>query len=354
MRIERSEFWKSAMREPSFADALRVLLLQAADEGRGAVLFGDSLERASREIEAFMVGETFPSVYLECPLVGDPFLDVTMLYSDIKPGTFVAHPAADGTRAMFDWFAGVCTEHPSICCGFELDTQKPELPAAAVHFQPREETALVRPFCETLGEPERADLYLNQAARMPEGWSLSFFGMFRGRPGSPLRVCGYMNASETATCADDPRHLAHMFDQVGFSAYDTAMLEAASAFLAAASGLVDFQFDVFPDGSLGDVFAIDVQFEIEQPGAVRSSFESGRAGRIMRLFEERGIVDGRWRLVPQAAFARSLPVEREDGSCGKYGFTLMPQWAKARWRAGELQPAKLYFLASAGFVDKDG
>ena len=338
------------MREPSYEDSLRVLLLQAADEGRGEVLFGDSLNRVGNEAAPFMVGEDFPSVYLECPLVGDPFIDITLLYAKLAPGTHVEHPAAEGSNAMLEWFAETCAGQPEVCCGFELDVKEPELPAAAVHFQPRKNTELVRPFCETIGEPERAELYLNLAARMPEGWPLSFFGLFRGRPGSPLRVCGYLNSDEQKICADNPQHLADVFDEIGFTAYDNAMVQEISAFFAIAPGVTDFQLDVYPDGSLSNTFAIDIQFEIEQPEAVQESFENGAASRIMHLFEKKGITDDRWKLVPEATFARALPMKRDDGSLGKFGFTLMPQWTKVRWRDGVLQPAKMYYLANATFL----
>ena len=342
------------MREPSFSDALQVLLLQAADEGRGDVLFGESFSRLANEVGPFMIGEEFPSVYLECPLIGDPFIDVTVLYSRLKPDTHVEHPAASGTEAMLDWFAGVCADHTDVCCGYELDVKEPKLPAAAIHFQPRAKTQLVRPFCEVVGEAARADLYLDLAERMPEGWPLSFFGMFRGRPGSPLRVCGYMGEDESGACATDPRRLAQVFDEVGFSAYDDAMLAEVGAFLAAVPGAVDFQFDVYPDGSLGDTFAIDAQFKIEQPDEVLKNFQDGRAARIMRLFEKAGAADDRLKLIPEVAFARALPAEQEDGSVGRYAFTIMPQWAKARWRGCELQPGKMYFYANAGFLKKEG
>lgn len=338
------------MKEPSFYSAFQVLLLQLADEGRAEALLGDCISRVRSVSEPFFVGREFPSVYLEFPLMGDPYLDVTMLYSTIAPGTSVDAEAAEGTKPIFDWFAGVCDEDSNICFGFELDTSKPQLPRAAVHFQPRANTELVEPFFEAAGEPERAKLYLDLAKRMPRGWPLSFFGMFRGRPGSPLRVCGYLGDEEKRACAGDPAHLASALDAIGFTAYDGAMLDGISQALAVAPGTVDFQFDVYPDGSLGEVFALDIQFEIEQPAVVRESFESGAASRVVELLEKWGVADGRWRLAVDAAFARSLPAEREDGTLGKFGFTLFPQWTKIRWRAGVLQPAKLYYLAKAGFT----
>jgi hypothetical protein len=341
---------EQTMRALTHAYAFQVLLLQAADEGRGDILFGESLGRARTAAQPFMVGKEFPDVYLEFPLVGDPFLDVTILLAEIEPGTHVASEAADGTDAMLDWYAKVKLDHRNISCGYELDTKEADLAPAAVHFQPRNEVNLVRPFFQALGEPERADLYLGLAERMPEGWPLSFLGLFRGRPGSPLRACGYLSREERDACSLDPARIRSAFDTIGFAAHTDTMLEQASTLLAAAPGATDFQLDVYPDGTLGDTYAIDVQFGIQHPQAVMSSFADGECARVMRLLEDWGIADDRWPLGAQAAFARSIPVERDDGTLGRYAFTLMPQWVKVRWRKGALQPSKLYMLGHAGLL----
>ena len=338
------------MKVPSYPDSFEVLCLQAADDGRGDVLFGESLARARKVARPFMIGEEFPSVYLEFPLIGKPFLDVTLLYGKLKPGMRVESEAAEGTGEMIDWFAGACSDIGGICCGFELDVKDPALPRAAVHFQPRGRLELVEPFCAAIGEPERAKLYLDMAARMPDEWQLSFFGLFRGRPGSPLRVCGYLGEVKQA-CVEDPAYLAGVFDQVGFKAYNDVMLAQVREIMATASGAIDFQFDVYDDGHLGDTFALDIQFGIEQPAAVFASFTDGPAARAMGKLEELGAADGRWKLGGDAAFARSMNVELEDGSTGRYAFTLMPQWVKARWTAGALQPSKLYHFANACLLE---
>lgn len=338
------------MRAPTYPDAYEVLCLQAADEGRGAVLFGECLSRARTAGRPFMVGEKFPSVYLEFPLIGEPFLDVTALYSKFGPHTRVASEAAEGTGPLFDWFRDECAGIEEVSFGFELDVKAPTLPRAAIHFQPRHHTNLVRPFFEVVGEPQRAELYLDLYDRMPEGWPLAFFGLFRGRPGSPLRVCGYISDNEVRACAADPAHLAAIFDQIGFASYDEAMLAQVAMLMDAAPGSVDFQLDVYDDGHVGDTFAIDIKFGIEQPQTVRASFEDGSASRVLGLLESWGAADKRWKLAGDAAFARSLPVELEDGSLGRFGFTLMPQWVKARWIAGVLQPSKLYHYANAAVL----
>lgn len=298
-----------------------------------------------------MVGEEFPSVYLEFPLIGEPFLDVTVLYGALDPGTSIESEAAAGTQGVLDWFSGASDTNDDISFGFELDTKESELPAAAIHFQPRRQKELVRPFCEAIGEPERADLYLGLSERLPKRWPLSFFGMFRGRPNSPLRVCGYLDKREVGICGRNPGRLSKVFDSIGFEAYDRTMLAQASELLATSRVGTDFQFDIHADGRLGDTFALDIQFGIEQPHAVQASFETGIAGTIMRRLEQWGAADERWRLAPEAAFARSIPMERDDGTIGRYAFTLMPQWVKARWKSGVLQQAKLYYIAKAGFTD---
>lgn len=333
------------MRPLAHAEAYQVLLLQASDGGRGPVLFGESLPRAREVLLPFMVGRKFPSVYLEHPLKGDPFLDVTVLYSNLAPGTRVDSPMVGSSQAMLDWFAGLEGVPAGVCCGFEVDAKDPALPPAAVHFQPHQHTELVPGFFEAVGESARAQLYLDQAEHMPPGWPLSFFGLFRGRPGSPLRVCGYFHPDEIKVCAHDPRHLARRFDAMGFSAYDEAMLKEVCGLLTVAPPKADFQLDIYPDGSVGSTFAIDLQFGIKQPEQVRASFADGPGARVMGLLERWGIADDRWQLGAQAAFARALPVELDDGTQGRYALTLMPQWVKVRWMNGALQPSKLYLLA---------
>lgn len=340
----------SPMRTPSHADAFEVLLLQAADNGRGPVLFGGGKDLAAKAARPFMVGKRFPNAYLEFPLTGEPFLDVTVLYSTIEHGLRIESDNARRTKEMLDWFSGVADEYEEISCGFELDTCDPTR-SAAIHFQPRAHKELVKPFCEAVGEPQVAQRYLELAARMPEGWPLSFFGMFRGRPGAPLRVCGYLDNEEKGRCARDCACLSSVFDQIGFSAYDDAMLSQVSKLMATAPGGVDFQFDVYPDSNIGSTFAIDVQFEIKQVKDVMSSFESGAASGVMSQLEAWGIADERWHLCAEATFARSINVVLDDGTLGRYFLTLMPQWVKVRWIDGHLVPSKMYYLANAGIME---
>lgn len=341
---------RAVMRIPSYADAFEALCLQAADEGRGAVLFGKSFERARKAARPFMVGEEFPSVYLEFPLTGEPFLDVVVILRKLSANTRIDSPAAEGTDALLEWASAECGVHGGVYCGFELDTKEAFLPAAAVHFQHFAHTELVAPFFEAIGEPERVQPYLDLAGRMPEGWPLVYLGLFRGRPDAPLRACGYLDSREQAACAKDPARIAAVFDAVGFTAYDNAMLARASELLEVAPGGADFQFDVLGDGRIGPTFALELQLDISLPDKVRASFANGSAARVLGLLEDGGAADGRWRLAGDAAFARAVDVELDGGKAGLFAFKLMPQWVKAGWTDRMLQPSKLYHLAKAGLM----
>ena len=129
------------------------------------------------------------------------------------------------------------------------------------------------------------------------------------------------------------------------------MLAQVAELLDAAPHTVDFQFDVFPDGTLGPTFAVDLQFGVERPELVMRSFSEGDAARVMGLLERYGVADDRWRQAVRSAFARWIPVELDDGSPARFSLTLMPQWVKARWTDGELQPSKLYHYANAKVLD---
>ena len=81
--------------------ALQMLLLHAASAGRGALLFGESLERIRKALPDFVNPvdlQHFPDLYLEFPLLGEPFLDVTVLYSETPESMRIASPLAAGTE----------------------------------------------------------------------------------------------------------------------------------------------------------------------------------------------------------------------------------------------------------------
>ena len=339
------------MKIPSNSLCCRTLFLQAADEGRGPVLFGENWERSREAVIPFVEGVPFPDVYLEFPLAGEPFLDTTVLLKKIPAGTRFSSPAAAGTEAILDWYAKARAENDGISFGYELDGDNPG--PGAIHFQSYSQYRLAGEFCEAAGEPEVGRLYQDLAGRMPEGWPLAFLGMFRGRPGSPLRVCGYVDGDEKKRCAEDPSRMEAVFRQLGFTAYDAPMIRQLTAVLAAAPEAVDFQLDVYPDGRLGDTFSVDAGFRTMRQQDALDSFDSGAYAKIMGMLEEWGAADSRWKLAAGMCFSRGIPVVDEEGADRLLALVISPNWTKARWRGGALQPSKLYCLVHAELLDPE-
>ncbi len=333
---------------PAHTQAFELLLLQAEGNGRDTALFGGTADRVRDAVPPFLIGGKFPEIYLEFPLAGEPFLDVTLLYGDLEEDARVNSPLASGCEGILAFYARERAKEPAITFGFEIDCGEQAPSAAGIHFQPRRLTQYVAPFCEVAGSPEKAELYLAQDERMPQGWPLSYFGMFRGRIGSPLRVCGYLEEGEKRACAADPIRLGRALDQAGFSAFDADVLAQAARVLELAPTYAEFQFDALADGSLGDMFAIGVHFDSLPSAEVRRSFAEGAGAAIMAQLREWGIADDRVGHVGEMTFTRGMHIHSDDGSSAPFGFSLIPAWLKVRWRNGILEPAKLYMNASAG------
>ena len=341
---------------PTYAETLEMLCIQAGGNGRAEELFGNCLENVMRRVPPFLVGASLPEMYLEFPLTGNPFCDLTLLLGELSPGCRIDSPLAGGTGPLLDFHSevharGLCAKDgDGVSFGFEIDCSSPGPVAAGAYFQPRKRHELVRPFCEAAGNAAAADLYLAQNARMDPGWELSYLGMFPGREGSPLRVGGYVDAAERKRCADDPSRIGHILHQASFSALDGEALVQAAQVMRLAPGKVDFQFDVLPDGSLGPALAIEVFFDCGSSAGARESFTEGAGAQVVRQCREWGAADERAERMVDMAFMRAVPMKTDDGGQALFYFKIMPCWLKLRWTSGTLQPAKMYFFMMAGLI----
>lgn len=195
-------------------------------------------------------------------------------------------------------------------------------------------------------ESVRLPGYMDALGCMPEGWPPAYVGIFLGRPGTPLRIGGYLGKHEHARCAGDPACLAARFDAIGFCAYDAPMLERCAKFMALAPS-VDFQFDIMADGTLGDTFGLSLSFNEARPHQARECMEGGYGARICSLMQDWGLADDRWRLLADAAFARHVGFEREDGTEGRFALCVLFNYAKVKFTACEARPAKFYLVLQA-------
>ena len=339
---------------PTYAETLEMLCIQAGGNDRAEELFGGCLQNVMRRVPPFLIGSSFPEMYLEFPLAGDPFCDLTLLLGELSTECRIDSPIAADTDSLLGFYSkvqanGVCTKGGGgVSFGFEIDCSNPDPVAAGAYFQPRKRHELVRPFCEAAGNAAAADLYLAQNARMSPGWELSYLGMFQGREGSPLRVGGYVDAIEKDRCADDPTRISRILQNAGFPAIHGEAFAQAARVMHLAPSKIDFQIDVLPDGRLGDAFAIEVFFDCGSSASARESFTEGAGAQVVSQCREWGIADERAERMVDMAFMRALPVEIVEGVRAFFYFKTMPCWLKLRWVNGILQPAKMYYFMLAG------
>jgi hypothetical protein len=170
---------------PSQMTAFDALYAIAAGDGRGEALFGDSFGIARDVYERTLIGDGYPTAYIEFPLLGSPGFDLLTVHSAVRPGSRFAPGAGFGYQAMIDWFSGICDKGVSASCGIELDTSVGETERAGVYLQYRKHTDLIAPFLASIGEEARAKSYLAVAdPTVPEyaepcrngGWQTSAGG----------------------------------------------------------------------------------------------------------------------------------------------------------------------------------
>lgn len=341
------------MRRPSQMETFDALYCIAAGGGRGEALFGDSITLARPAYERTLIGNGYPTAYLEFPLLGDPGFDLLSVYGSVAAGARFAPGAGFGRQDLFDWFGSLQIDDGTVSCGLELDTSAGETDRVGVYLQQRQHTELVEPFLASIKEAGRARSYLDVLERMPKGWPPAYVGLFPGRPGTPLRIGGYMSKPDLRRCIADPAHLGKRFRRIGFAAFDEAMLRRCAASMRCVPS-VDFQFDIMADGSLGDTFGLSLSFNQTTPRQAKACMEDGQGARLMEMFESWGLADDRWRLIADAAFARHVDVRRDDGSEGRMALCVLFNYAKIKFIDGVAQPAKFYFKLRAAELPCDG
>ena len=299
-----------------------------------AVLFGDGLEKIRPLIRPFLTGDDFPEIYLEFPLKGEPFLDATVLYNDIVNVKNIDSPLAGECETLLKRFSRFRENHKDICFGFEIDSASSGS-LAAVHFQPYGHMDLVEPFLESIGEGSYSDLYKEFVRHSGPIWPPSFFGIFRGRPLYPLRVCGYVDKNEYELICSSDTHLRDVFDHLCFKAYDDKMINQIKEVFNIAPLGVDYQMDIYPDKSIGATFSLDI--------ALPDKYDD----RVAKLFKKFGIADDRCDLLEEIVSDVALPDSVENENIGLRRIKIKPAWLKIRWKDKVLQNAKCYTMLRA-------
>ena len=177
------------MKQPTQTQAFDLLYSLAAQDGREEKLFGSSIETAQPAFEKMRIGNGYPTVYLEFPLLGRPCFDMLAVYGteNVGPDDRFAPGAGFGYGDMFRWFSSL-PEKSGCSCGIELDTGSGETERAGAYLQYRSSLEYAEPFLDSVGESARAHGFRDAVHRLPDGWPAAYVGLFPGREGSSISL----------------------------------------------------------------------------------------------------------------------------------------------------------------------
>ena len=318
-----------------------ILYALAALNGRGEELFGSCLSGAREAFARSLAYSTFPEVWFEVPLTGEPCFD-------LHAGFF--HEAADPEKAYqpeetggfpeaFSWFARQKNGARQMILSWDLRQGGVSVPAIMLLVDDTDPKT-VDGFLRSVGREDAAERYRAFTGRLPEGWFPCYSGVFPGRPGSGLRVECIPDKWLQSAYAKDPELLRKHLAQAGIRNFgDTLILYCRQ--LADTPFQIEFQFDVEADGTTGPVLGVSLRFS-NPPGEENwHCFDpNGEAGKLMNRITEWGLADSRWKQLADTAFAQRVSFKGE--SCLLFCY---PAFVKLRWRDGVTVDAKAYLRA---------
>lgn len=316
----------------------------AAKDGREKILFGSSAAAGHKAFERSITGEVFPEMWIELPLLGDPWFDVHVPaeYYDVS-GKQVSYPGQGGVYAQaLSWFAnqpnGTVRQ---LFLSYDSSTGDLDHPAVQLLVN-GPDVSVPLAFLEATGRADLCDAYRTFASRMPVQWYACYVGVFPGRAGFDgarwLRVECLLNEGLQKTYADDAEALRRDLERVGFSCVNDELVDRIQTF-ARTSFDLEFQFDVSEEGLALPTLGASLRFNADAWSDGSSMME---LVRLMTQVQEWGLADDRWHELAQVPYAKRVSFKGETIKIYCY-----PAFVKLRWRDGKPLDAKAYLLIGA-------
>ena len=318
----------------------------AVGEGCEQVLFGDCSALAREAFLRSSASGGFPMLWFEVPLTGKPRFDLHVALSreSLRTGARYRPCTGNGYDELFHWFAEDEVGGNGLAFAFDVSEGRIDDPAVHVNVNNAPLADMARFFDLAAGNGAY-ERYANFENRLPQGWKVWYAGFHPGRPGSPVRVDCFVDATCEASYAADVELLEHDLRTCGFTCTGPALYDLATPILKCPFDL-ELQFDVMHDGALGPTLGISASFPRLAVASMRELFgDGGEVAGLMGAIEGMGLADGRWRHVPDALFATL--VEMGDIDLALY---CTPTFVKLRMRDGEPLDAKVYLQAGASVL----
>ena len=314
----------------------------------GDVFVGDMFPQATETFKKSLIGNFFPSFWMEVPLHGDAGFDLHVYYDrgQVAPDDRFDPGCGFGMQSLFDWFFGV--ETSGIGVGFAYDLRDGGAAVGAyVNFN-HNPLDNARGFFTSLGVDGSYERAWAMLDRLPRSWTPWYLGIFPDRLGSDVRVGSFISTKRQAEYASNSRVLADDFAQAGFTAFDDTMLERISD-LAKMPFQLEMQLDA-TEGGAGDILGADLTITRTLNDNEFTSFAEGTPfWKACELLEAWGIADSRWRLIPDAIVSSVLPME-DEGENTLLLLRCFPAFIKAKWVDARPQPSKVYFECASRLI----
>ncbi|SEH33077.1 hypothetical protein [Selenomonas sp. KH1T6] len=319
-------------------------------EGRQAELFGIAPERLSEAVKKALLRCSYiPTFYLEIPLQGEPYCDVTTLYDgSLLPGVSFGPGRGYGLQKTFDWW----TEKPraeGCSCGIEVDVSRGDTEQAAAMLGYRQNAEYVEPFLHTLGAEERLADCLSFHEKMPKVWRTYYLGLFAHRPEAPLRLAVALTEEARETIHAEPERLAEQLWQVGFTAFHGEMLKQCAAYILPEI-YTELQFDLYPGGRMGDTLGIISFLQGLDILAKEAYMRTDGGAALLEKMEREGLTDGRWHHLAGCAVSKGRRRKLAEGGSQLLGLAAGVHSLKLKYRGGSLQSTKCYLELKAKMI----
>lgn len=325
-----------------------ILYAYATIDGRGDALFGAYGDGMREAFQRSLTETVFPELWFELPLAGVPWCDLHALvsYADLagSKATFAGH---DGAYAdALTWFVN---QEPGtvrqLAMSYDVSAGDIEHPAVQLLLNGRFPD-VAQGFLVAAGRADATADYQAFIDRMPAEWYPCYVGVFPSRDvanASPwVRVECIVGDELQQAYANDEACLRSHLAQAGLVELSQSLVEGVQL-LARSPFPLEFQFNVGSGGKVLPVLSASVRFH--NVDWTRPDRRQMLAQLALRL-ERQGLIDGRWKQLAGAAFAKR--VTRGDESMKLYCF---PAFIKLRWREGEPPDAKTYLIA--GLSEED-
>lgn len=314
----------------------------AARDGRVDTLFGKSAPLAHEAFVHSSPCDTFPELWFELPLLGDPWFDLHVLThrdSLSSDMTFVDETTG-GYSTAFEWFSHQ-SDVRQLALSWDVGSRGATSPAIQLLMK-RSNLAESSAFFEVVGRAEAIEGYETFVRRLPRGWFACYAGTFPDRSDAPVRVECIPGPSQQQAYARAAGMLRHDLRMVGMDEPGDTLVSQCQE-LARTPYQFELQFNVTDDGRADDTVSASVRFMPPTSSDREKSFDpQGGTKALVQQIKSWGLADERLDVLRDVTFSKRA-------SLGNESFLLycFPAFIKVRWRDGNPIDAKAYLMAGA-------